>query len=86
MIYISESNTDESNAVIKIDGSLNSEALPVFEEVYAKHLETGKQIVVDLGGIMSVDRNAKAFLKEIKESVRYVGMPAYLELELGIGR
>ena len=33
---------------------------------------------------MSVDRAAKAFLKEIKHSVEFIDMPAYLKLEIGI--
>lgn len=84
MIYISESNTDEANVVIKVEGALNSETLPIFEEVYVKHLSAETRIAVDLGEIMSIDRNAKAFLKRIKDAVLFIDMPAYLELELGM--
>ena len=84
MIYISESNSGKSSVVIKVEGTLNSEFLPVLEEVYAKHVKADKRIAVNLDGISSVDRNAKAFLKSIKNAVRFVKMPAYLKLEIGV--
>ena len=84
MIYISESNTGKSSVTIRVEGTLNSESLPVFEEVYAKHAKVKDQIAVDFSGIMSVDRKAKAFLKSIKNAVRFVKMPAYLKLEIGV--
>jgi len=84
LIYISESEADASNVTIKVEGSLNRESLPVFQEVFAKHMEAKKWIAIDLGGIMGLDRNAKAWLKEIKRSVKFVDMPAYLKLEIGI--
>jgi len=85
LIYISESNNGKSSVTIKVEGSLNADSLPVFEEVYAKHADAKKRIAIHLGGIMSVDRTAKALLKEIKDSVKFIDMPAYLKLEIGIG-
>ncbi len=84
MIYIDESKTDESNVVIRVEGTLNSEFLPVLQEVYAKHVAAGREIAVDLGSITSVDRNAKAFLKKVRDAVSFVDMPAYLALEVGV--
>jgi len=84
LIYISESNNGKSGVTVRVEGSLKSESLPVFEEVYTKHIEAEKQVAVDLDGIMGVDRTAKAFLKKIKHSVEFIDMPAYLELEIGI--
>ena len=84
MIYISESDTGKSNVVITVEGTLNREFLPVLEEVYAKNVKADKRIAVNLDGISSVDRNAKAFLKRIKNAVKFVKMPAYLKLEIGV--
>ncbi len=84
MIYISESDTGASSVTIKVEGTLTSEYLPVFEEVYAKHVDAGKRIAVDLGSVTSVERSAKAILKRIRDEVQFIDMPAYLKLEIGL--
>ncbi len=84
MIHITESNVDETSVVIRVEGSLNSESLSVFKDVYAKHLASEKAIGVDLGSIMSVDLASKAFLREIRDVVRFVEIPVYLQVELGL--
>ena len=68
---------------IKVQGTLNSETLPLLEEVYYKHAEKDKRIVVDLGSISSVDRHGTAFLKKIRDATRFIDIPAYLQLLIG---
>ena len=65
---------------IKVEGTLNSESLPVLEGVYCSHATSEKQISVDLGSTISVDRHGREFLKGIRNTVRFVNMPAYLQL------
>jgi len=83
LIHISESFTDKSSVVIKVQGALNRESLHLLEEIYQEHVKENNRIAIDLEGITVVDRTGKNFLKKIQDDVRFVRMPAYLELEIG---
>ena len=84
MIYVSQSYPDKGSVIIKVEGSINDETLPVFQDVYNKHVSADKRIAIDLKRIVGVGKQAKTFLKSIHSTVRFIDMPEYLKMEMGI--
>ncbi len=82
MIYLIQSYPDKSTVVLQVEGDLESESLPVLEDVYRKSLESGKGIAINLEKISSVDRAGKDFLNEIQDAVEFIGMPQYIQMEI----
>ena len=83
MIYITESYSGKDTVVINVEGELDSESLPVLDEIYQKRLETGKRIAVNLDKISSVDRAGKEFLRKIQDTVQFIGIPLHIQMEIG---
>ena len=83
MIHITESQNGKSSVTIKLEGSLDSESLPVMEGTYRKHLESGKKITLNFEDIYNIDRKGKGFLKKIKDEVQFVGLPLHIQIEIG---
>ena len=83
MIHITESHTRNSTVVIKVEGSLDSESLPVMKDTYRKHLGSGKLIALDFEDIFNIDSAAKGFLREIQDEVQFVGLPLHVQMEIG---
>lgn len=82
MIYLSQSYPDKSTVLLQVEGDLDSESLPVLEDAYRKSLEAGKGIAMNLEKISSVDRAGKDFLREIQNTVEFIGIPQYIEMEI----
>ena len=85
MIHITESQNGKSSVTIKLEGSLDSESLPVMEGTYRKHLESGRKITLDFEDIYNIDRDGKDFLWKIQDKVRFVGLPQHIKMEIGYG-
>ena len=68
--------------IIKVEGWLDSESLPVLEDAYRKALEAGKKTAMDLGKITNIDREAKHFLEEIQDTVQLIDLPLYIEMQI----
>ena len=83
MIHITESYTGNSSMVIKVEGSLDRESLSIMEETYRKNRESGKEITIDFEDIRDIDRDAKGFLKSIRDKVQFVGLPMHIQIEIG---
>lgn len=83
MIYLTDSYPDKRSVVIKLEGMLDSESLPVVEDAYRKNLKSGKKITIDLESVSSIDRDGRNFLVQIQNEVQYVGLPPYIQMEIG---
>jgi len=83
MIYLTDSYPDKDSVVIKVEGTLDSESLSIVEDAYRKNLETGKEITIDLESVSSIDRDGRSFLIKIKDEVQYIGLPPYIQMEIG---
>ena len=84
MIYISQSYPNSETVVLNVEGDLDSESLPVLVETYRESLESCKAIEINLEKISVVDRDGKAYLRQIRDKVRFVGMPASIRMEIGV--
>jgi len=69
--------------MLNVEGDIDSDSLPILIDTYRKNLESSKAIAINLEKISAVDRNGRAFLKEIQHSVRFIGMPASIQMEIG---
>lgn len=82
MIHLSQTYPDKQSVTIKVEGDLDSESLPILKDVCRKHIESGKNITIDLEKVAGVDRSGKEMLGEMDSRVQLTGMPAYLEMQI----
>ena len=82
MIHIAQSYPDKNSVIIKVEGWLDSESLPVLADTYRKALESGKKTAIDLAKITNVDREGKDFLEEIQDTVELIDLPLYIKMQI----
>jgi len=82
LIHISESYPDANSVIIKVEGRLDSESLPVLADTYRKALESGKKTAMDLAKIANIDREGKDFLEEIQDTVQMIDLPLYIKMQI----
>ncbi len=82
MVYISQSHPDRDSVIIKVEGTLDNEALPILEKVYRENLKSRKRIAIDLGKISSVGRAGTDFLCQIQDRTQYIDIPVYLRMAI----
>ncbi len=78
MIYIKGSPT-EKKVLLKVEGRLDRDSLPVLRNVCERHWKEGRSISLDLSGIYYVGMAGRDFLADIKQKVRFIGMSQYLK-------
>jgi hypothetical protein len=81
MIYIKEVVPGDQTVVIKVDGVLDSESIPILKSVCDRHLTGGKKILLHLEGLLHISREGKDFLREIPEKIAIINLPQYTKLE-----
>ncbi len=81
MIYIKEFIPDKNSVAIRPEGILDHTALPILESVLKKHIKGGKKILMDLGGLVHVSREAKDFLQELQGSIIFISSMEFKKLE-----
>ncbi len=82
MIYLKQSYRDGNTVVLQVEGDLDSESLPLLEDIYRKSIESGRKTAINLEKIASVDRHGKEFLREIQDSVQFIGIPLHIQMEI----
>lgn len=82
MIYITQSYPDKNSVIIKVEGTINGESLPVLEEVYQENLELGRRIAIDLGKISSVGRTGRDFLRQIQNKTQFIDIPIHIQMAI----
>ncbi|MBU2646036.1 hypothetical protein KKI24_15120 [bacterium] len=84
MIFIQEHDTRENRIVIEVEGQLNQSNLSILKGVCQKHQRSvpAKEISLDLKGLTHIGREARVYLKEIRDTVLLIGLPEFLRMEL----
>ena len=82
MMYLSQSHPDKRTVVLNVEGDLDRESLPDVRDAYRESVGSGKRVAINLANISGVDRHGKAFLRQIRDAVQFVGLPGYLKLEI----
>ena len=82
MLYIKTTFPDKETVAIHIEGRLDAEGLPAFEDVFRECLDEKPKVEIHLGNLTGIDRTAKDCLRRMQSRVTMVGMPEYLRLEL----
>ncbi len=86
MVYITQSHPDKDSVIIKVEGTIDRESLPILEEIYRKNFESGKRITIDLGKISSVGRTGRDFLRKIQDKTQLTQLPTYIQMAIGNGK
>jgi len=81
MIYIKELFTNCDIVEIRVDGILDYQSIPILKNVSEVHLNSGKKVSLNLGGLNYVSREGMEFLQEIKKKVIIENIPQFLKLE-----
>lgn len=84
MIFIDEKFPTTGRVVIQVEGHLNQETLPILDEVCCRHRDARhvKKIELDLSRLTHIGREAKDYLREVREWATLAGVPEFLRLEL----
>lgn len=82
MIHLSQTYPNGQSVIIKVEGRLDSESLPVLADTYRKALESGKKTGMDLAKITNIDREGKGFLGEIQDTVELIDLPLYIKMQI----
>jgi len=80
MIHISESSSDRHIVLLGVDGVLDQGSVPVLEETCRQHLKEGKEILLDLAGLLYITREGRKFLREIDGRIGVVNAPEFVKL------
>lgn len=81
MIYIKELVDQSDSVTIRVDGILNRQSIPILKNVCQDHLNTGKEVILQLDGLMHISREGRDFLQDIKNKVIMLELPEFLRLE-----
>jgi len=81
MIYIKELLRDDQILVIKVDGVLDDESLPVLRKVCEKKLDFRRGLELDLVGLLFINREARLFLERLQKEGAHIYYPKGMGLE-----
>lgn len=81
LIYIKETRNDNNFITIRVDGGLNVASIPILEEVCQRHLDSGRKVCLNIGGLYHISREGKDFLMRMQGKVTLEETPAYIRLE-----
>jgi len=79
MVRIRESFPDNESVAIMVDGVLDQEALPILDELCARHLKSDKKVSLHLSGLQRISREGMEYLRVIEERVVLVNPPEFMK-------
>jgi len=79
-ILITETESGSGAIVIKVDGILDRETVPVLSEVCERHIGRYREVRVNLEGIIHVTREGREFLQQQQKRLILVNPPLFLDL------
>ncbi|MBW2370040.1 MAG: hypothetical protein JRH15_19380 [Deltaproteobacteria bacterium] len=82
MFYINESHTEPDVVSIKMDGILDGNSIQTLLEIMNRNLDADKQVILDLGGTMHVDREARETLRKYRNRISLKGLSEFLRMEI----
>lgn len=80
MIHITEKEREDGTVIIKVDGVLDWESVPVLREVCGRCQAERRKIQLNLEGIVHVTREGRDFLYQQREQVVLVNPPRFLDI------
>lgn len=69
MIYIEESFPDDKSVIIRADGILDGESIPILREICERNWSSRKEVRLNLENLLHISREGRDFLKEIRNRV-----------------
>lgn len=67
--------------VIRIDGVLDTESIPIVQEVCQRHLGVGRRVLLEVDGLLHISRDGREFLRQIQDQVLIENAPQFVRLE-----
>lgn len=83
MIYIKQTLANKGAVIIQVDGVLDHESLPAFKKTFYRYFGKCAKVVLSLEGLVHIDQEGKAFLREFQNKVNITGLSEFLKMELG---
>ncbi len=80
-IHIKEAFEDDASVVIRIDGILDADSIPIVEEVCRRHLALGRKVLLEVEGLLHISRDGREFLRHIQDQVVIENAPQFVRLE-----
>jgi ABC-type transporter Mla MlaB component len=80
MIRIRENRQDALSVELLLDGVLDDETLPILKDVCSRHLGIKERVVLNLEGLLHIDRAARSYLTHLTDRVAIVNPPDFMEL------
>lgn len=80
-IHVREVFEDDVSVVIRIDGILDAESIPIVEEVCHRHLGLGRRVLLGVEGLLHISRDGREFLRQIQDQVIIENAPQFVRLE-----
>ncbi|MBW1681574.1 MAG: hypothetical protein JRF59_09570 [Deltaproteobacteria bacterium] len=83
MLRIQDISGDRKEVVVRVEGRLDRDSLPILKGVLNRHKAKKLKILVHLEGLMHIDKEARNFLQAIRDEVVFENLPEFLKLEMG---
>jgi hypothetical protein len=80
MIYIKETDLQTNTTTIEVDGILDDESIPILEKVCKHHQAHGKNVALNLRGIIHITREGRKYLQEIQDEVFISYLPDFIKI------
>ena len=81
MVFIKELFPSESAVIIKVDGMLDQESIPLLKNVCDYHVDWGKKIMLNLEGLINISREGREFLNEGRDKYTFLNLPPFIKLD-----
>jgi len=80
MIHVKENIVDKLAVEIRLDGILDDEAVPLVADVCRNYLDRKEKVVLNLEGLLHINRAGRTFLSEMRGRLSIVNPPEFVEL------
>lgn len=80
MFLIKETAKENNTVEIRVDGILDSEALPTFKKVCEFHWQQEKMIILDLKGILQISEECRFYLEKASKRIMHIEYPKLMKL------
>jgi hypothetical protein len=81
MIFIKESFPDENSVMLKVDGTLDYESIPILKNICEIHSKLNRKISLNLEGLIHISREGSDFLQELQNKFYFINIPLFIELK-----
>jgi hypothetical protein len=79
-IRIRETFPDPDSVLISADGSLDEETISILRGVCERHWQDGREVRLDLDGLIRISREGMEFLNQIQGRIKLVNLPEFIRL------